>query len=318
MTASTSCRSCHGDKLELVLDLGSTPLADALLTPERLAAGDEPRFPLQVVFCHECALVQINEDVPPQVLFVDNYLYFSSYSDYLVEHSRRHVENLIATRGLGPDSLAVEIASNDGYLLQHFVKAGVPVLGIDPAPDQAAAARKIGVPTDEIFFGLDEAKRMRSEGRVADVIVANNVMAHVPDLTSFVAGMAHLLADDGVITVENPSVWDLVERGAFDTIYHEHFMYYSCLSVDALMRQHGLFLNDVEYFPDLHGGTNRWYIGKREQPTDHLLSRLAAERQAGLDQFEFYADFGTKVTDLCQRLEGLVRGLVAEGKTVAA
>ncbi len=215
-----------------------------------------------------------------------------------MEHSRAHAKNLIASRGLSSDSLVVELASNDGYLLKNFVDEGVPVLGIDPAPDQAAAARAAGVPTLEKFFGLELAQELRREGKAADVIIANNVMAHVPDLNSFVGGMAHLLADDGVITVENPSVWDLIERCAFDTIYHEHFMYYSCLSIDALVRRHGLFLNHVEYFPDLHGGTNRWHFGKREEPTEYVLGRLEAERSVGLDQIDFYRDFARRVSEL--------------------
>ncbi len=317
MTEITNCRSCNEEKLEVFLDLGSTPLADALVTEEGLSQHEE-FFPLPVAFCHECALVQITEEVPPQKLFVDNYLYFSSFSDDVAAHSRAHVEGLIESRGLDENSLIVELASNDGYLLKFAVEHGIPVLGIDPAPDQAAAARAIGVPTEEIFFGLDEAKRLRSEGKVADVIIANNVTAHVPELGSFVAGMAHLLADDGVITIENPSVWDLIERCAFDTIYHEHFMYYSCLSIDALFRRHGLYLNHVEYFPDLHGGTNRWHFGKQEQPTEHVLARLAAEREAGLDSYSFYADFGRKVTTLVTDLRELIGGLKAEGKTVAA
>lgn len=318
MAALTACRSCGGDKLEQFLDLGSTPLADALLTEADLVRGDEPRFPLAVSFCHGCSLVQITEEVPPQVLFVDNYLYFSSFSDQVLAHSRDHAQGLIASRGLGSQSLVVELASNDGYLLKNFVDAGVPVLGIDPAPDQAAAARAAGVPTEEVFFGIDEAERLRHEGRVADVIIANNVMAHVPNLVSFVSGMAHLLSDDGLITVENPSVWDLIERGAYDTIYHEHFMYYSCLSVDALVRRQGMYLNHVEYFPDLHGGTNRWYISKRDEPTPHMKERLEAEHRAGLDTFAFYADFGQRVAAQRDALRALVGELRAEGKSVAA
>jgi SAM-dependent methyltransferase len=315
--ADLPCRSCGATELEVFLDLGHTPLADALVTSEALDQH-EASFPLEVAFCPDCALVQITEEVPPEVLFVDNYLYFSSFSDYVMEHSRDHARKLIASRGLDADSLVVELASNDGYLLRNFVDAGVPVLGIDPAPDQAAAARAAGVPTLERFFGLEMAKEMRAEGTAADVIIANNVMAHVPDLGSFVSGMAHLLADDGVITVENPSVWDLIERGAFDTIYHEHFMYYSCLSIDALVRRHGLFLNHVEYFPDLHGGTNRWYLGKHDDPSDHVLGRLDAERTAGLDRPEFYRDFADRVSLLSSSLRTLVEKSVADGKTVVA
>ena len=214
--------------------------------------------------------------------------------------------------------MVVELASNDGYLLKNFLDAGIPVVGFDPAPDQAAAALAIGVRTRTEFFGLEAAKRLRAEGKAADVIIANNVMAHIPDPNDFVAGMAHLLDDDGLITVENPSVWDLVDRCAFDTVYHEHFFYHSCLSVKALVERHGLHLNHVEYFPDLHGGTNRWHIGHRNTPSDHLLARLDAERSAGLDTFEFFADFGQRVDALRSGLLQLLEELKAQGKTIAA
>ena len=264
MSRITACRGCGSTELQQFLDLGETPLADALVD-ERIVEHPEleERFPLQVAFCPACALVQITEDVDPKKLFVDNYHYFSSFSDALLQHSRDHALNLIETRGLGPDSLVVELASNDGYLLKNFVEAGVPVVGFEPSPGPAQAARDIGVPTREEFFGLEAAERLRAEGKAADVIIANNVFAHIPLPNDFMAGIAHLLADDGLVTIENPNVWDLVERCAFDTIYHEHFFYHSCLSITAFAERHGLHLNDVEYFADLHGGTMRWHLGKR-------------------------------------------------------
>jgi SAM-dependent methyltransferase len=298
-----SCRSCGGARLELFLSLGELPLADALL---RDPSEPEARFPLDVAFCPDCALVQILEEVPPQRLFVDNYLYFSSFSDALLEHARTHAEGLVAERGLGPGSLVVEVGSNDGYLLRHVAAAGVPVLGIDPAPDQADAAEAAGVPTVREFFGIDLARRL---GRRADVIVANNVLAHTPDLNGFVAGLAELLADDGVATIENPSVEDLVERGAFDTIYHEHFSYLSSTSVAALMDRHGLTLFRVEAFPDLHGGTRRWWVSRSQPVEESALEALAHEAEAGVDQAGFYRSFGERVEALRDRLTGMVAGL---------
>lgn len=317
MSRITACRGCGDPGIKVFLDLGETPLADALVAADELG-GAEERFPLQVAFCPHCAQVQITEDVDPQKLFVDNYLYFSSFSDHLLRHSRDHALGLIERRGLDGRSLVVELASNDGYLLKNFVEQGIRVLGFDPAPAQAAKAIEIGVPTVSEFFGLEVGKRTRAEHGPADVIIANNVMAHIPDINDFVAGMAHLVADDGVVSVENPSVGELIARCAFDTIYHEHYFYHSCLSVDALMRRHGLFLNDVELFPDLHGGTNRWIMGRQEQPTARLLETMERERAAGLGRFDFYADFGQRVDQLRVDLMKVLQELRAEGRTIAA
>lgn len=317
MTDPTPCRSCGSTDLRPFLSLGKTPLADALVTAERLDQTD-PTFPLDVAFCSRCTLVQILEEVPPQQLFVDNYLYFSSFSDHLLRHSREHVEGLVQNRGLNESSFVVELASNDGYLLRNFLPHGVKVLGVDPAPDQANAAREAGVPTIEEFFGVESARRIRAEHGPADVIIANNVMAHVPALNDFVGGMAELLADDGLITVENPWVKDLVDHGEFDTVYHEHLCYYSCTSVDALVRRHGMFLNHVEYFPDLHGGTLRWHIGKRQQVSPAARRMLDAELAAGLTTFGYYADFAERVESIRGGLRSLLEGLKAGGATIAA
>jgi SAM-dependent methyltransferase len=312
-----ACRSCGHAPIKTFLSLGKTPLADALVRAEAL---DEPEghFPLDVAFCPECTLVQITEAVPPEQLFVDNYLYFSSFSDELLRHSRDHALRLIRDRKLDESSLVVELASNDGYLLQNFSRRGVPVLGIDPAPDQAAAANAAGIPTLAEFFGTELAERLVAEGRRADVIIANNVMAHVPDLNGFVEGMRVLLADDGVITIENPYVRDLLERCEFDTIYHEHHCYFSCTAVDQLMRRNGLFLNHVEYFPKLHGGTLRWHVGKTEAPSMAVRQYLRDEERLGLTQASYYGDFGRRVEDIRLRLLGLLQGLKEQGSTIAA
>jgi SAM-dependent methyltransferase len=262
--------------------------------------------------------VQILEEVPAEKLFVDNYLYFSSFSDHLLDHARRHAEQLIDTRGLDAQSFVVELASNDGYLLRNFVERGVPVLGIDPAPDQAATANAAGVPTLAEFFGVELAERLVAEGRTADVIIANNVMAHVPDLNGFVGGMATLLADDGVITVENPYVRDLIEHVEFDTIYHEHFCYYSCTSVEALVRRHGMFLNHVEYFPELHGGTLRWWISKQEGRSAEAEAFLAREAADGMHEFEYYRQFASRVDEIRAELVHLLRRLKDDGARIAA
>jgi SAM-dependent methyltransferase len=310
------CRSCGGE-LAVFLSLGDMPLPDALLRPEQLGLP-EPRYPLDVAFCPSCSLVQIQQDVPPERLFVDNYLYFSSFSTGLVRHSAEHARRLVAERGLGPENLVVEIASNDGYLLRNFVGAGIPVLGIDPAPEQAAAANALGVPTLTEFFDADLARRLRAEGKRADVIVANNVMAHTPTLNSFVEGLSILLADDGIATIENTYVKDLIDHCEFDTIYHEHFCYFSCSAVDALARRHGLYLNGVEHFPALQGGTLRWRLGTRAAPDRSVAEYLEAERRSGLTSVDYYREFATGVQTIKRELRELLASLRADGKTIAA
>ncbi len=317
MTRQETCRSCGNPAIREFLSLGNTPLADALVPPGT-PIEEEPAYPLAVAFCPECTLVQVTENVPPKVLFVDNYLYFSSFSPAVLEHAREHAAGLIASRNLGPESFVVEIASNDGYLLKNFAAEGIPVLGIDPAPDQAAAAEAAGVPTLREFFGLELAKQLRAEGQRADVIIANNVMAHVPDLNGFVAGIRELIKDDGLITVENPCVRDLIDHCEFDTIYHEHHCYFSCTAVDRLVRRHGLYLNDVEYFPWLHGGTLRWHIEPVERPSARVREYLAAEEAKGLTRFEYYENFGARVERLRTDLLSTLASLKREGRRIAA
>jgi SAM-dependent methyltransferase len=317
VAADLACRSCGEPGLTSFLDLGSTPLADALVPADTPPGADEV-FPLEVAFCRHCSLVQITEEVPPEKLFVDNYLYFSSFSDHLLRHSRANALAHIERQGLGPDSFVVEVASNDGYLLKNFVEAGIPVLGIDPAPTQAEAAQANGVPTLTEFFGTDLARTIAAERGKADVIIANNVMAHVPDLNGFVAGYAELLKDTGVVTVENPYVRDLIDHGEFDTIYHEHFCYFSCSAVDALARRNGLFLNHVEYFGDLHGGTLRWHLGKRDAPSEDARRYLREEQERGMLDIGYYKDFATRVHTMRDGLLELLRDIKAQGKSIAA
>jgi SAM-dependent methyltransferase len=312
-----ACRSCGAGPLQVFLSLGDMPLPDALLREDRLH-GPEPRFPLEVAFCSSCSLVQILEDVPPEQLFVENYLYFSSFSEGLLRHSRAHAARLIEERALGERSLVVEIASNDGYMLRNFVERGIPVLGIDPAPTQAEAAEAVGVPTLREFFGADLARRLRDAGHRADVVIANNVMAHTPDLNSLVAGMKVLLADDGVATIENTYVRDLIDRCEFDTIYHEHFCYFSVTAVERLARRHGLWLNRVEHFPELQGGTLRWHLAPRPDPHPSVEEYLRAEAEAGVTDFAYYAQFAARVENVRHNLRALLARLRGDGARVAA
>jgi hypothetical protein len=315
VVTNPNCRSC-GTELQVFLELGQLPLPDALVSADALD-GPEAKYQLDVGLCPQCSLVQILQEVPPEALFVENNLYFSSFSEGLLRHCSAHAGNLMRKRELDAESLVVEIASNDGYMLKNFVEHGIPVLGIDPGPAQADAAIAIGVPTLKEFFDADVARRLRAEGKRADVIIANNVMAHTPTLNSFVEGLSILLADDGVVTIENTYVKDLIDHCEFDTIYHEHFSYFSCTAVDALARRHGLYLNEVEHFPGLQGGTLRWHLGRNEDVQPSARSFLDAERALGLTSFRYYREFGVRVEKIREDLLALLRSLKAEGKSIA-
>jgi SAM-dependent methyltransferase len=312
-----ACRSCGAPSPRPFLSLGVTPIANALLREADLAHA-EPRFPLGVAFCETCTLVQLTDVLPAEVIFGHDYPYYSSFSDALLAHARDHVEGLLASGRLGPGKRLVEVASNDGYLLAPAMAHGVDVLGIEPTPGPAAAARALGIPTRQEFFDVEVARAVRAEAGPADVIVANNVMAHVPDLNGFVAGFRELIADDGLITIENPWIRDLIRHAEFDTIYHEHYCYFSCTAVDALMRRHGLFLNDVEYFPDLHGGTLRWHVGPRAEPTERALAYLREEAADGLTSFGAYSAFAERVDGIVTDLQALLAGLRSDGASIAA
>ena len=298
------------------LSLGETPVANALVREDQL---DRPqrRFPLVIAFCPACTLVQVTEELSAAELFPEEYPYFSSFSDQIIDHARAHALALIDERGLNGESLVVEVGSNDGYLLQHFAEHGISVLGIDPAPGPVEAARERGVPTLTDFFGAELARRLRAEGRVADVIIANNVMAHTPDLNGFVEGLAVLLADEGVVTVENPYVRELITDREFDTIYHEHFCYFSCTAVHRLMQRHGLSLNRVQPFP-IHGGTLRWWIGRRPEVESSARAYLREEEEAGVTRFGFYERFADEVEEVKRGLLELLRGIANEGGRVFA
>jgi SAM-dependent methyltransferase len=291
------------------------PLADGLLRQEDLERP-EGRYPLDVAFCGDCSLVQILEEVPPEVLFCQDYPYYSSFAETLLEHSKQNVHNLIESRSLGADSLVIELASNDGYLLQYFAEKGIPVLGIDPADGPAKAAVAKGIPTMCTFFTTDLADQLVREGKTADVMVANNVLAHVPDLNGFVAGIARVLKPDGVVTIEAPYLLDLIDHCEFDTIYHEHLCYYSVTALTALFRRHGLSLNRVERYP-IHGGSLRLYVEKREAVEESVRERLAEERERKVDSLEFYQGFAARVEEIKSQLSAILTDVKAQGKSIA-
>lgn len=311
----TRCRSCGSENLEPVLSLGRTPLANALLTQDDL---DKPEatFPLELVFCPRCALVQITETVPPEQLF-SHYLYLSSFSDTMVKHSRELAHRLIKERKLDSKSLVMEVASNDGYLLQFYKQADVPVLGIEPAANIAKVATDKGIPTVVRFFGQELGQELRDTKRQADVIHANNVLAHVADLNGFVAGLALALKDDGVAVIEAPHVKPMIERLEFDTIYHEHLCYYSLTALKPLFKRHGLEIVDVFEIP-LHGGSLQVHAALNGAPSDRVQRLLDDERQAGVGDAEFYKDFGDKVRTLKKDLVARLHDLTAKKSRIAA
>jgi SAM-dependent methyltransferase len=322
------CRSCAARSLELILSLGHTPLANALLTAEQLGAP-EATYPLDLAFCPSCALVQITETVPPEQLFRE-YFYLSSFSDTMLGHAAELTGRLIAERALGADSLAVEVASNDGYLLQYYKRAGVGVLGIEPAVNIARiATEERGIPTICEFFGAELAAKLAGQGQRADIIHANNVLAHVADLSGFVRGLELLLKDDGVAVIEVPYVKEMIDHREFDTIYHEHLCYFSLTALEHLFRRHGLRIQDVERLP-LHGGSLLIVAGKERAASsmaaapeqgdvvsERVTQMLAEEAAWGVGQMDFYRSFGQGVARLRDELLTLLKELKAEGKRIA-
>jgi SAM-dependent methyltransferase len=309
------CRSCGSSALEPILSLGEVPLADGLVDPSRMN-GPDARYPLDVAFCTGCSLVQVIETVSPEVLFDETYVYFSSFSDELLRHSRANAERLIEARHLGSGSLVLELASNDGYMLRNFAERGIPVLGIDPAPGPAHAARDAGIPTLEAFFGDELARSLRTDGTRADVVIANNVLAHVPDLNGFVEGIRIVLQDGGVAVIEAPYVKDLIDRCEFDTIYHEHLCYFSVSALVPLFERHGLTLERVEHL-EIHGGSLRLFVGAGVEAGDSVRTYLEDERRAGLTEVDYYLDFAARVRAIQRDLLATVRGLKESGSRIA-
>ncbi|NBC17467.1 MAG: methyltransferase domain-containing protein [Bacteroidetes bacterium] len=312
----TTCRSCGGTHLDPVLAFGETPLADRLLRADQL---QEPEFiaPLTLVFCRDCALAQIAETVDPEILFYEEYPYFSSVSPSLMQHFRTSALDLIDRRALTADSLVVEAASNDGYMLRNFVERGISVLGIDPAKAPAQAAQEAGIPTLCTFFDKALAEELSADGLQADVFLANNVLAHVPDTNGFVAGIRTVLKDAGVAVIEVPYVVDLVDHGEFDTIYHQHLCYFSVTALDHLFRRHGLYLNDVQRVP-IHGGSLRLFVEPRERVGPAVRQLLDEEAAREVDRLDFFQDFAQRVEAIRTGVLALLRERKAAGHRIAA
>jgi SAM-dependent methyltransferase len=311
-----ACRLCgHGLKRTFV-DLGVSPLCESFLAPHEVDQM-EPYFPLHAYVCDQCYLVQLNEYASREAIFQE-YAYFSSYSTSWVAHAQAYVRMITDRLVLGPQSLVVELASNDGYLLQHFVNLGIPALGVEPAENVAKVAIERQIPTRVDFFGRRLAEAMVSEGIRADLIVGNNVLAQVPDLNDFVAGMQHLLKPEGVITLEFPHLMRLITESQFDTIYHEHFSYFSLTTLDTLARRHSLRLIDVEQLPT-HGGSLRVYLvraGSQRRSSEAVEALLAEERQFGICDIDTYGSFTAQVRMVKRKLLAFLIEAKDAGKTV--
>jgi hypothetical protein len=311
------CRSCGKKDLQLIISFGRTALADRLVTHEQLTLS-EITAPLDLVFCPSCSLVQITESVSPEILFGPEYPYFSSVSPSLLKHFRDSAEYLIEKRGLNNTHLVVEAASNDGYMLKPFHEKGIQVQGIDPAQAPARKAQADGIPTLIAFFGKELATKLRTEeGKAADVFLANNVLAHVPDLNGFVEGIRIILKDDGVAVIECPYLVDLVDHCEFDTIYHQHLCYFSVTALDKLFRRHGLFLNEIKRVP-VHGGTIRLFVERVERVGKSVKSLLAMEKKRKVDKMSFYRDFAARVESIKTSVLDILEGLKRKGKRIAS
>jgi len=312
------CRFCNTPLRHLFLSLGAAPLSNSYLGAEDLQKM-EPYYPLDVYVCENCLLVQLEEFEKARDIFHAGYAYFSSFSDSWLKHSERYVDMMVERFRLNEKKFVVEIASNDGYLLQYFKKYNIPMLGIEPAANTAHAAREKGIPTEITFFDHAYALKMKEKGQQADLIIGNNVLAHNPNLNDFVRGLKAALKPDGLITMEFPHLARLMEENQFDTIYHEHFSYFSFLAVERVFREHGLVLFDVEELPT-HGGSLRIYAANSDDRSKPISSRVAElkarEIGDGYGRIDYYATFSEKVQKVKRNLLQTLIGLKNEGKRI--
>ena len=318
-TNQAMCRFCGKVLNQTFVDLGMSPLCESYVSADQLNQM-EPFYPLHVRVCGHCFLVQLDEYVSPRDIFSE-YAYFSSYSDTWVAHAKNYVDLMVSRFPLDKHSLVIEVASNDGYLLQHFVTKKIPVLGIEPAANVAKVAMEKGVPTLVKFFGCQTAREMAADGKMADLIIGNNVLAQVPDLNDFVGGITILLKPGGIATLEFPHLMRLMEKNQYDTIYHEHFSYFSLMTVEEIFAAHGLVLFDVDEIPT-HGGSIRIYLRHAEDSSEPVSPAVANLRNrelgAGLKRMETYAAFPERVIESKRALLELLIQLRREGKRVAA
>lgn len=314
-----NCRFCNTPLSHSFVSLGSSPLSNSYLSRDQLNKM-EPFYPLEVYVCDQCFLVQLEEFESPKNIFT-NYAYFSSYSDTYLKHSKEYVDIMMTNYGINQNSFVIEIASNDGYLLQYFAEMNIPVLGIEPAANVAEIAINKGIPTETVFFGTETASRLASEGKHADLILGNNVLAHVPSLNDFVSGLKILLKPTGIVTMEFPHLMRLMEEIQFDTIYHEHFSYFSFTTVDTVFCKYGLRIFHVEEIPT-HGGSLRIYAchetDNAKITSDQVIELKQRENNSGYTDINHYLSFSTKVKSLKLDILNFLVSSRIDGKKVVA
>lgn len=319
-TTQSNCRFCGNPLNFSVLNLGMSPLCQKHIKPEN-ANEMEKFYPLHAYVCEHCWLMQLEEFASPDEIFADDYAYFSSFSETWLDHTRTYTDTMIERFGFNSNSLVVEIASNDGYLLQWFLQKGIPVLGIEPAANVARAAIEKGIRTEIEFFGRETAKTLSVQYGKADLLLGNNVLAHVPDINNFVAGMKAMLNPEGIITMEFPHLQRLIEGNQFDTIYHEHFSYFSFVAVNRIFAHHGLTLFDVEELPT-HGGSMRIFGKHKDNKnypiTNNITSLIQREIELGFETKAFYAAFEEKVKETKRKILDFLIQCKREGKNIIA
>lgn len=316
--AITKCLNCQNKLKYTFADLGTSPLCEEFVKPEDIHRG-QPFYPLHAYVCEQCLLVQVEEFVSPAEIYSD-YYYFSSYSDSWLQHAKKYVELMIDSYGIDHDSFVVEIASNDGYLLQYFKEKNIPILGVEPSENVARVSIEKGIPTEKVFFGEKSAAELKKKYQTADLILGNNVLAHVPRINDFINGLEVMLSENGIMTFEFPHLMQLIDNNQFDTIYHEHFSYFSLLAVQAIFKKHGMKIFDVHEL-NTHGGSIRIFV-TREPNTDYQVSDnveriLSLEKQQGYQNVEFYRSFDENVQETKKEILKLLIDLKSQDKTIA-
>lgn len=317
-TNTMNCLNCSNRLEDTFVDLGTSPLCEEFVKPGNVQAGQQ-FYPLHAYVCDECMLVQVGEYVSPEDIYSD-YYYFSSYSDSWLNHARDYVGMMIDDYGIDQDSFVVEIASNDGYLLQYFKKSGIPILGVEPSENVARVSIEKEIPTERVFFSRESAVNLKKEYKPADLILGNNVLAHVPQINDFIEGLDILLDERGIMTFEFPHLLRLVENNQFDTIYHEHFFYYSLTAIQSIFKKHGMKIFDVQEL-NTHGGSIRIFVTRESNKDYHVKSTveniLTLEQEKGYLDIEFYRSFDSNVQQTKVDILKLLIDLKSRGKTIA-